>query len=76
MIRCNNSSLVAQGAKILRIKAVHSSPEVEKVDPFLLKGIMPTMYFSNGAPVRLTTNLMPDIGLIEGTTGFIRDIIF
>ena len=76
VIRCNNSSLVALGAKILRIKAEHSSPSVEKVDASLLKGILPTQYFSKGAPVRLTTNMMPDIGLIEGTMGYIRDIIF
>ena len=72
----NYDSLLQLKQPIANIDAKHSSLESAKINPQDMNGLEPKLLLSKGAYVMLTMNLWPGVGLCNGSTGRIVDIIY
>lgn len=61
---------------IARIQAQHSSALAKTIKADEMCGLVPTLYLARNASVMLTLNLWPEVGLCNGATGKIIDIIY
>ena len=61
---------------IAKIDAKHSSSQAAKISSQDMYGLEPTLLISKGALVMLTMNLWPSVGLCNGSTGTVVDIIY
>ena len=61
---------------IAEIFAKHSSVEGQKISAQEMLGLQPKLLMAKGARVMLTTNLWPSVGLCNGSTGSVVDIIY
>lgn len=72
----NYSSLLQLKQPIAKIKAKRSSSQAAKISPQEMYGLEPTLLILKEALVMLTMNLWPSVGLCNGSTGTIMDIIY
>ena len=72
----NYNSLLQLKQPIAKIEAKHSSSQAAKISPQDMYGLEPTLLISKNALVMLTMNLWPSVGLCNGATGTVVDIIY
>lgn len=72
----NYNSLLQLKQPIAKIDAKHSSSQAAKISSQDMYGLEPTLLISKGALVMLTMNLWPSVGLCNGSTGTVVDIIY
>ena len=72
----NYNSLLQLKQPIAKIDAKHSSSQAAKISPQDMYGLEPTLLISKNALVMLTMNLWPSVGLCNGATGTVVDIIY
>lgn len=61
---------------IAHIQARHSSAFAKTIKADEMCGLVPTLYLARNALVMLTLNLWPEVGLCNGATGKVIDIIY
>ena len=71
-----NCSLLQLKQPIAKIDAKHSSSQAAKISPQDMYGLEPTLLISKNALVMLTMNSWPSVGLCNGATGTVVDIIY
>ncbi|CAB4012589.1 ATP-dependent DNA helicase PIF1 [Paramuricea clavata] len=72
----NYEHLVKLNTPIAEIHARHSSDDAKRVSSQDMLGLHPFILISKGAKVMLTMNLWASVGLCNGSTGTIIDIIY
>ena len=72
----NYEQLIQSQQPIAQINAIHSSPEAKKMPADEMSGLHPTVYLVKGAKVMMTMNLWANVGLCNGATGKVVDIIY
>ena len=71
----NYEQFIKSEQPIAQINACHSSLEAKKMPCDEMSGLHPTIYLAKGAKVMLTMNLWANVGLCNGATGSVIDII-
>ena len=72
----NYKSLLDLKQPIAKFDAKHSSSKAAKINPQDMYGLEPTLLISKSAQVMLPMNLWPSVGLCNGATGKVVDIIY
>ena len=73
----NHEQLTKLKHPVANINARHSSEVAKKVSPDDMSGLEPIVFLAKGARVMLLTmNLWPSVGLCNGATGTVVDLIF
>ena len=72
----NHEKLTKLEHPVASINARHSSEVAKKISPDDMSGLEPILFLAKGARVMLTMNLWPSVGLCNGATGTVIDIIF
>lgn len=72
----NYKALIQLKQPIAKIHARHSSPAAAKISPQEMCGLQPILLISKGSYIMLTVNLWPSVGLCNGSTGQVLDIIY
>ena len=72
----NSEKLSKLHQPIARINARHSSEASKKTSPDEMSGLEPVIFLAKGALVMLTMNLWTDVGLCNGATGTVLDLIY
>ena len=72
----NYKSLLDLKQPIAKFDAKHSSSKAAKINSQDMYGLEPTLLISKSAQVMLTMNLWPSVGLCNGATGKVVDIIY
>ena len=68
--------LQLNGHKVVRISAMHSGRYAKNGDDSQNMNIPRTLYLCVGAKVTIPTNLCIQYGLVNGSTGVVKDIVF
>ena len=76
MATYNYEQLIKPKQPIAQINASHSSLVAKKISCDEMSGLHPTIYLAKGAKVMLTMNLWANVGLCNGATGKVIDIIY
>ena len=72
----NYEQLLKLKQPIAHIQARHSSAFAKTIKADEMCGLVPTLYLARNALVMLTLNLWPEVGLCNGATGKVIDIIY
>ena len=72
----NYEQLIKTAQPIAQINASHSPLEAKKMPCDEMSGLHPTIHLAKGAKVMLTMNLWANVGLCNGATGKVIDIIY
>jgi hypothetical protein len=72
----NHEQLIKPEHPIAHINARHSSALAKKISSDDMSGLEPVVFLAKGARVMLTMNLWSSVGLCNGATGTIVDIMF
>ena len=72
----NHNQLTLLQQPIANINAHHSSVLAKRASQDEMFGLEPLVFLAKGAKVMLTMNLWPSIGLCNGATGIVVDIIY
>ena len=72
----NHEQLTKLEHPIAHINARHSSALAKKVSSDDMSGLEPVVFLAKGARVMLTMNLWASVGLCNGATGTVVDIIY
>ena len=72
----NHEQLIKLANPIAHINARHSSAVAKKMPSDEMSGLEPVVFLAKGARVMLTMNLWSSVGLCNGATGTIVDIVF
>ena len=72
----NYEQLVKTAQSIAQTNPSHSSLQAKKIPCDEMSGLHPTVYLAKGAKVMLTMNLLANVGLCNGATGKVIDIIY
>ena len=72
----NHEQLTKLENPIAHINARHSSPLAKKISSDDMSGLEPVVFLAKGARVMLTMNLWSSVGLCNGATGTVVDIIY
>ena len=72
----NYQRLIQLNTPVAIVHARHSSEKVKHVSSQDMLGLQPMLFISKGACVMLTMNLWPSVGLCNGSTGTVVDIIY
>ncbi len=72
----NHEQLTKLEHPIAHINARHSSALAKKISSDDMSGLQPVVFLAKGARVMLTMNLWASVGLCNGATGTIVDIIY
>lgn len=76
VIAHNSDQLHDLHVPIARIDAIHSDKTAKSASADAADGLQPSILVALGARVRIPRNLWQEAGLVNGSTGTIRDIIF
>lgn len=74
--KCNYHRLLELKQPKAEIFAKHSSVEGKNISAQEMLGLQPKLLLAKGARVMLTMNLWPSVGLCNGSTGSVVDIIY
>lgn len=74
--KCNYHRLLELKQPIAEIFAKHCSVEGKNISAQEMLGLQPKLLLAKGARVMLTMNLWPSVGLCNGSTGSVVDIIY
>lgn len=72
----NHDKLLMLNQPVATIEAQHSSVAAKKISPDEMYGLQPVIFLAKNAKVMLTMNLWPSVGLCNGATGTVVDIIY
>ncbi|XP_028404097.1 uncharacterized protein LOC114526773 [Dendronephthya gigantea] len=72
----NHEQLSKLSHPIARVNARHSSEMAKKISSDDMSGLEPVVFLTKGARVMLTMNLWSSVGLCNGATGIVVDIIY
>ena len=72
----NHEQLTKLGLPIAHINALHSAAVAKKISSDDMSGLEPVVFLAKGARVMLTMNLWSCVGLCNGATGTVVDIIY
>lgn len=72
----NHQELLKLSQPIACIQARHSSSTAKSLPSDEMSGLVPILFLARNASVMLTMNLWPEVGLCNGATGKVVDIIF
>jgi ATP-dependent exoDNAse (exonuclease V) alpha subunit len=72
----NHEQLINIANPIAHINARHSSPTAKKIPSDEMSGLEPVVFLAKAARIMLTMNLWSDVGLCNGATGTLVDIIY
>ena len=72
----NHEQLTKLKQPIAHISACHSSALAKKISSEDMSGLEPVVFLAKGARVMLTMNLWSSVGLCNGATGTVVDLIF
>ena len=72
----NIKKLKQLGNPIAKVKAIHSDNIAERAKPEVAWGLRSVIYLARGAKVMLGMNLMQKYGLVNGSKGWIKDIVY
>lgn len=72
----NHDQLMRLQEPIANINARHSSLTAKNMSSDEMSGLESTIFLAKGAKVILTMNLWPSVGLCNGATGIVIDIIY
>ena len=72
----NVKQLKKLGNPIVRINSLNSSSRAKNLSPESFRGLRNFLYLCVGSKVVLTLNIRTELGLCNGTTGVVRDIIY
>ncbi|CAB4019302.1 ATP-dependent DNA helicase pif1, partial [Paramuricea clavata] len=74
--KCNHEQLTKLEHPVAHINARHSSALTKKISSDDMSGLETVGFLAKGARVMLTMNLWSSVGLCNGTTGKVVDIIY
>ena len=74
--RKNNQSLANLEMQIIRISAINSKPEARRLGSDKFQGLENLIHLAVGAKVMCISNLIKKFGLVNGSRGSIKDIVF
>lgn len=72
----NHEQLIKLQQPIANINARHSSAIAKNISSEEMSNLEPTVFLAKGAKVMLTMNLWSSVGLCNGATGTILDLIY
>ena len=72
----NFEKLKNLGSKIARISALHSGRNAKNATSDDAGGLDVVIFLADGAAVILTSNLWQEVGLCNGATGVVEDLLF
>ena len=72
----NNEQLTKLEHPIAHTNAHHSSALAKKISSDDMSGLQPVVFLAKGARVMLTMNLWSSVGLCNGATGTVIDIVY
>ena len=72
----NYDKLLKLHQPIAQIEAHHSSSVAKAISPEEMCGLVPTLFLARDASVMLTMNLWAEVGLCNGATGRVIDIVY
>ena len=72
----NHDQLIKLQQPVAHVNACHSSAVAKIMPSEEMSGLEPTIFLAKGAKVMLTMNLWPAVGLCNGATGTVIDIIY
>ena len=68
--------MIQLNTPVAKIHAIHSSDKVKHTSSQDMLGLQPELLICKGTSVMLTMNLWPSVGLCNGSTGTVIDIIY
>ena len=72
----NYDRMIQLNIPVAKIHAIHSSEKAKHTSFQDMLGLQPELFICKGASVMLTMNLWPSVGLCNGSTGTVIDIIY
>ena len=72
----NFEKLKNLGSQIARISALHSGRNAKNAKSDDAGGLDAVIFFARGATVTLTSNLWQEVGLCNGATGVVEELLF
>jgi ATP-dependent DNA helicase PIF1 len=69
-------SLNRQGHLPCRINAIHSNKGARKITADNMGGLKPVLFLARNCRIMITSNLWVEMGIVDGTMGYVRHIIF
>ena len=76
MAKYNFEKLNNLGSQIARISALHSGKNAKNAKLDDAGGLDAVIFLARGAAVMLTSNLWQEVGLCNGATGVVEDLVF
>ena len=74
--KCNFEKLKNLGSQIARISALHSGRNAKNATSDDAGGLDAVIFLARSAAVMLTSNLWQEVGLCNGATGVVEDLLF
>lgn len=76
MAEYNHQQLLKLSRPVACIQARHSSSTAKSLPSDEMSGLVPILFLARQASVMFTMNLWPEVGLCNGATGKVVDLIF
>ena len=76
VMKFNHDKLRMLGKPIALIKAIHSNITAANVKSDDAGGLHPIIFIAKGAHVMLTANLWPEVGLCNGASGIVHELLY
>ena len=72
----NKERIKKLSTPVVRIEAFNSCKEAKRIKPDKFYGLKNLLFLAVGAKVVLEYNLCPELGLYNGATGIVKDIVY